>query len=1128
MWTEARFSGRFGFGSLVRMRIPVWAHRFDRGHGAQVTGEAGDASGHVRGAGVGEQHVAGGEFDAVVELDPLAQGELPGQRVDRPPTRGQTRLQRVVVVVHQEIEEEHVDRAVAGVVVQLRVERGDWVGEGDPERAVLRQHGRGEQEQGEEGTEQMTHGRQPTSAALPRPGHRVAGIAPRCAGNVPRVEDRSMATYRLAARITAVVSAVALALPAQAQFAPTDPPARVGRLASITGTVSYHLPDADRWEAATVNLPLTSGSAVWTEPASRAVIGVGGNQITLDASTEFDLDRLDDHVLVATEPQGASYLHLRIVPNGDSYTVQTPRGIVGIAAVGRYEVVAGDLEHPTTVTVIEGAAEVSGLPTPVAVAANQTLTITGDGTTTPFTPALGPAVRDAFLTAMLEAERARPARPANLSPYVEQMTGVDALYEYGNWAETPEYGEVWYPPAEQGFVPYRDGHWAYVQPWGWTWVDNAPWGFAPTHYGRWAEIGGRWGWIPGAARVRDERPVYAPAVVGFLAGAAAGSLVSWAPLGPREPYRPPYRTSERYLQAVNRANVPDPAALRGRPFQLANRAAATSVPPQVLVQSQNVRPAVQTLPPQAVQRPAPVQFRPPVAPTAATVGVTNRVAQQLRLPPAEAPPRPAAPGPSLAPGGARPGARVPVNLPAPGQVPPALAPSGTPSAATPGPGAIGGAAAGAAAGIVAGGLLRQGPSSPAALPQLRPQGSGRTPGQPGAPGPAIARPGAPALPPLSPAGGQAAPGPAGAPASPGAIPPRPGAPGAPVAAPATPGVTAPGAVAPPPGAAPRPGTTVAAPPAPGAGSPAPAAAAAPAHPGAPGAPVAAPATPGGPAPGAAAPAPGAAPRPGPAVATPPAPGVAAPAPLPGAAPAHPGAPGAPAAAPSTARVPPPGAVAPPPGAAPRPGPMVATPPAPGVAAPAPLPGAAPARPGAPPAAPPMPGAVPPGSIGPAAGAARPAAPAPPPPTAPARPQPPAAPAPAAAAPPARIAPPQPAPPPPAAHVAPPPALPQARPAPPPAPQRAAPFVPPPQARPAPPPPPPQVHVAPPPPPQVRAAPPPPPPQVHMGGRRRPHRRRRGRFQPRHRRPPDRRRRGAGARTTRTIPKFRRDRVTMQG
>ena len=49
-----------------------------------------------------------------------------------------------------------------------------------------------------------------------------------------------------------------------------DPPARVGRLSYINGTVSFHTLDADEWEAAVVNYPVTEGLSFWTEPGSRA------------------------------------------------------------------------------------------------------------------------------------------------------------------------------------------------------------------------------------------------------------------------------------------------------------------------------------------------------------------------------------------------------------------------------------------------------------------------------------------------------------------------------------------------------------------------------------------------------------------------------------------------------------------------------------------------------------------------------------------------------------------------------------------------------------------------------------------------------------------------------------------
>ena len=42
-----------------------------------------------------------------------------------------------------------------------------------------------------------------------------------------------------------------------------DPPARVGRIAGITGTVSFHNLGDTQWSAATLNYPVASGNAFW-------------------------------------------------------------------------------------------------------------------------------------------------------------------------------------------------------------------------------------------------------------------------------------------------------------------------------------------------------------------------------------------------------------------------------------------------------------------------------------------------------------------------------------------------------------------------------------------------------------------------------------------------------------------------------------------------------------------------------------------------------------------------------------------------------------------------------------------------------------------------------------------------
>ena len=139
-----------------------------------------------------------------------------------------------------------------------------------------------------------------------------------------------------------------------------DPPARVGRLARTSGTVSFHAADADQWSSATVNYPVTSGDAFWTEPDAQAELQIGGSLIQLAGGTDFQVGVLDENGMQATQSQGEAYLHLRAVAANEVWSVQTPRGLVTLAGDGRYAILAGDTQTPTTVTVLAGSAQVTG------------------------------------------------------------------------------------------------------------------------------------------------------------------------------------------------------------------------------------------------------------------------------------------------------------------------------------------------------------------------------------------------------------------------------------------------------------------------------------------------------------------------------------------------------------------------------------------------------------------------------------------------------------------------------------------------------------------------------------------------------------------------------------------------
>jgi hypothetical protein len=449
-----------------------------------------------------------------------------------------------------------------------------------------------------------------------------------------------------------------------------DPPERVGRIASMTGAVSFHNLGDTQWSAASPNYPVSSGNAFWTEPSSEAQLEVSDSRIAMAGGTEFDVTTLDAAGLQAVAAQGTVYMHLRDMAPNEAWSLQTPRGMVRLSGAGRYEVVVGTIDQPTLVTVVDGAAQIDGPGVSLQAAANQTATITG---TDSFQGNIGPALHDTFLTERLNAERPPPAQAVPIPAQVVAMPGGSELVGTGSWSQAPEYGQVWYPPVPVSWVPYREGHWAYVAPWGWTWIDDASWGFAPFHYGRWIQIGGRWGWTPGQVAV-SERPIYAPALVTFIgigAGVALGAAlaagsIGWVPLGPREQFHPWYPASNNYVRQVNIShvtNINNNVTINN----YVNRGAATSIPAAAMTGSRPVQSVARPVTAQELAAARPVTGQQPVRPTLATAGVTPAVARQFNLAPAGAAAMRPAPGPAVLPraagagGFARPGFTPPAN-----------------------------------------------------------------------------------------------------------------------------------------------------------------------------------------------------------------------------------------------------------------------------------------------------------------------------------------------------------------------------------------------------------------------------------------------------------------------------------
>jgi hypothetical protein len=619
--------------------------------------------------------------------------------------------------------------------------------------------------------------------------------------------------------------------PGSAPDAPaSDPPSVVGRLSDVEGTVSFHTGDQSDWSPATLNYPITTGSSLWTEPSARTEVQIGGAELRMDQGTWVDVTELDDNATQVRVNQGVVNIHVLAMPPG-GVSVLTPLGQVDLTQPGSYDINAGapDGSNPPSqavVSVLQGAAAYEGPQGNVALQAGEAATLSGN----PVNVAMGQAAPSPFDAWANEREQRAAAAAAQSAHYVPAgIVGAQDLAANGTWAQTPDYGAVWYPSAvPAGWAPYQFGHWAFVAPWGWTWIDDAPWGFAPFHYGRWAQIDGRWGWAPVVPGVEVvARPVYAPAMVAFIGGGGFGvtlavggamAAVGWVALAPFEPFHPWYHTSPAYVREVNIVNV--------------NRTTInniTVVQNNVTINNFHNGGHTVVVPAQSFTHAGPVQRSVVVVPheQLAAVHVAGPAAMGEFHPTADA--RTGFAHPNAVPEGIRPGVQVAVSrqpvayheqavLPHTGPAPaaphvpgPAFHPAAVTSAPRPGaPGAHPGAP--------------QAVRPAAVAPAPRPPGAPE-PAHPAAAAPAPRPPGAPE--PAHPAAAAPAPRPPGAaePARPAAAAPAPRPPGA--AEPAHPAAAAPAPR--PPGAA-EPARPAAAAPAPRpAGAPAPAQGAA-AHP----------------------------------------------------------------------------------------------------------------------------------------------------------------------------------------------------------------------------------------------------------------------------------------------------------
>jgi hypothetical protein len=335
----------------------------------------------------------------------------------------------------------------------------------------------------------------------------------------------------------------------------TDPPSRAARLGYTDGEVTVAPAGSEEWAEAALNRPLTSGDRLWVEDKGRAELQIGSAAVYLDGETGFGLIELDDDVLQASLTEGAATIRVRRLAEGETIQVETPHATVFLNRVGEYHLEVDKAGDRTIVKTRNGEADVKGGNKQFTVRSNERGVFSGLETLTGTIEPLGP--RTAFENWANDRD-GRNERSQSAKYVSRDVVGYEDLDDNGEWISEPEYGYVWRPTyVASGWAPYRYGRWVYVSPWGYSWVDDARWGYAPFHYGRWAYVRSSWCWVPGPRHIR---PVYAPALVGWVGGPTVGVSVSfgnvgWYPLGPRDVYYPGYRHTPRYGRYVNVSNT---------------------------------------------------------------------------------------------------------------------------------------------------------------------------------------------------------------------------------------------------------------------------------------------------------------------------------------------------------------------------------------------------------------------------------------------------------------------------------------------------------------------------------------------------------------------------------------------
>jgi len=405
----------------------------------------------------------------------------------------------------------------------------------------------------------------------------------------------------------------------------------VARVSLMNGDVSVQRGDGGDTVAAAVNGPLVAGDHLLTGPTARAELQFdAGNYLRLGTDTEVRLASLENNRFQVQLGKGTVTLAV-IRDSSGQVEIDTPNMAFRPSQRGAYRISVTD-DGQSEVTVRAGQGDTYTPQGAQPVQAGQTMMVRG--------PVSDPEFQVVQAIATDDWDRWNQQRDQALlsvrsyqymSPDIPGGSDLDAN---GQWQYVAPYGWVWSPNGVgPDWAPYRDGNWTWLDWYGWSWVGYEPWGWAPYHYGRWFYRGGfGWSWYPGPMY---QHYYWRPGLVAFFGfghgvgvGFGFGSF-GWIPLGPHEAYHPWYgrgwygfRGNATY---VNNMHATSLGLMRNTYINARVGNGISGVGAGAF--GQGVRPGALHLTGQ--ERMSEVRGPVPVAPTSASLRMTNRAARVL-------------------------------------------------------------------------------------------------------------------------------------------------------------------------------------------------------------------------------------------------------------------------------------------------------------------------------------------------------------------------------------------------------------------------------------------------------------------------------------------------------------------